>query len=267
MSGPPQIFGYVRVSTVQQTEGTSLAEQERQVLARCLAGSDQGPWELTRLFVEGGVSASKALAHRPAGAELLAIVKPGDHVVAAKLDRMFRDAIDALTTIKRFREQGIHLWLLDFPGDCSGNGIATLLVGVLASVAQFERERIAERIAEGKQQQRREGKHQGGFRPFGFQLGPPGDRGTAPTLIPDEAEQAAIKLMKEMRATHTLREIAETLRARGHAISFEGVRRVLAREAGTTGGDAAQAGSRNFIIREIARSGNVHNSTISRLTA
>ena len=239
MSGPPRIFGYVRVSTIAQAaEGTSLAEQERQICGRCLSGSEQGPWELTRLFTESGVSGSTPLADRPAGAELLAIAKPGDHIIASKLDRMFRDSIDALTTIKRFREQGVHLWLLDFPGDCSGNGIATLLVGVLASVAQFERERIAERIAEGKLQQRREGKHQGGFRPFGYQLGPPSGRGTAPTLIPDEAEQTAIKLMKEMRATHTLREIAETLRKQGHEISYEGIRRVLTREAESTGGAA-----------------------------
>jgi len=153
---------------------------------------------------------------------------------------MFRDSIDALTTIKRFREQGVHLWLLDFPGDCSGNGIATLLVGVLASVAQFERERIAERISEGKAAQRREGKHQGGARPFGYAIAPrqPGDRGGAPDLVPIPAEQAAIALMKAMRPDHTLREIAETLRAQGHGISFEGVRRCLAREAETAEGAA-----------------------------
>jgi DNA invertase Pin-like site-specific DNA recombinase len=232
MSGPPRIFGYVRVSTVQQTEGTSLAEQERQVYARCLAGDNRGSWELTRLFTESGVSASIPLAQRPAGAELLAVVKPGDHIIASKLDRMFRDAVDALTVIKGFREQGVHLWLLDLGGDCSGNGIAALLVGVLSSVAQFERERIAERIAEGKLQQRREGKHQGGSRPFGYAIAPrqPGDRG-APDLVPIPAEQDAIATMKAMRADHTLR-------ARGHEISFEGVRRCLAREAATTGGTA-----------------------------
>jgi putative DNA-invertase from lambdoid prophage Rac len=239
MSGPPQVYGYVRVSTVQQTEGASLAEQERQIRGRCLSGSAQGPWELTQLFVESGVSASIPLAERPAGAQLLAALRPGDSVIGAKLDRMFRDAIDALTTIKRFREQGVHLWLLDFPGDCSGNGIATLLVGVLASVAQFERERIAERIAEGKLQQRREGKHQGGARPFGFAVArrEPGDKG-APRLVPIPEEQAAIALMKEMRATHTLRKIAETMHQKGHEISYEGIRRVLAREAESTEGAA-----------------------------
>jgi DNA invertase Pin-like site-specific DNA recombinase len=140
-----------------------------------------------------------------------------------------RSAEAADRVIKDFRERGINLWLLDFPGNCTGNGIATLLVGVLASVAQFERERIAERIAEGKAQQRRAGKHQGGFRPFGFRVGvrKPGER--APSLIPVPAEQTAIRLMREMRPDHTLREISEVLREKGHKISYEGIRRVLAR--------------------------------------
>jgi putative DNA-invertase from lambdoid prophage Rac len=240
MAGPPQIFGYVRVSTVQQTEGTSLAEQERQIRGRCLSGDNQGPWELTRLFIESGVSASKALADRPAGAELLALVRPGDRVVAAKVDRMFRSAIDCLTVVRDFQQRGISLWLLDMGGDVSGNGLAKLFLTMAAGFAEFERERIAERILEGKASQRREGKHQGGSRPFGFDIAPrrPGDKG-APDLVPIPEEQDAIALMKEMRASdHTLREIAETLRKQGHEISYEGIRRVLSRESETTGGVA-----------------------------
>jgi DNA invertase Pin-like site-specific DNA recombinase len=47
--------------------------------------------ELSQLFVESGVSASIPLAERPAGAQLLAALRPGDSVISAKLDRMFRD--------------------------------------------------------------------------------------------------------------------------------------------------------------------------------
>jgi hypothetical protein len=89
--------------------------------------------------------------------------------------------------------------------------------------------------AEGKLQQRREGKHQGGARPFGYAVAPrKADAKGAPELVPIPAEQDAIALMKEMRPDHTLREIAEKLREQGHEISFEGVRRCLAREAETT---------------------------------
>jgi transposase len=95
----------------------------------------------------------------------------------------------------------------------------------------FKRERTAERILEGKSQQRREGKHQGGSRPFGFAIAPrqPGDKG-APSLVPIPAEQDALMLMKTMRAKDcTLREIAEAVRAQGLTVSYETVRRALAR--------------------------------------
>lgn len=132
---------------------TRLPEQERQIRARCALGEDGKAWELTRLFTENGVSASVPFAERLAGAELTAALQPGDHIIAAKLDRMFRSAEDAHSTVNRFKAMDVHLRLLDFSGDCSGNGVATLLLGVLSSVAQWERERIAERISEGKAQQ------------------------------------------------------------------------------------------------------------------
>jgi DNA invertase Pin-like site-specific DNA recombinase len=195
-------------------------------------GDEHGPWTLTRLFVEHGVSGSKPLTGRPAGAELLATIKAGDYIVCPKLDRLSRDTVDALSTIKNFRERGIHLFLLDLPGDCTGNGVAALLLGVLASVAQFERERIAERIAEGKAQQRRQHKFLGGAKQFGFKaVRQPDDKG-GPSLVPIVEEQAAIATMKAMKAAkHTLREIAEAVRVQGHVVSYETVRRVLLREA------------------------------------
>jgi DNA invertase Pin-like site-specific DNA recombinase len=43
------------------------------------------------------------------------MVRPGDVVAAAKMDRMFRSAFDALRVIEDFRRRKISLWLLD-PG-------------------------------------------------------------------------------------------------------------------------------------------------------
>jgi DNA invertase Pin-like site-specific DNA recombinase len=91
---------------------------------------------------------------------LLAALRPGDIVVAAKMDRCFRSAFDALETIQGFKSRKIALWLLDL-GDVSGNGISELIVTVLAAVAQFERSLISERIIAAKQNQRR-GRHLGG---------------------------------------------------------------------------------------------------------
>jgi DNA invertase Pin-like site-specific DNA recombinase len=56
------------------------------------------------------------------------VLQPGDIVIAAKLDRMFRSALDALGVIRDFQRQRISLWLLDLGGDVSGDGIARLVL-------------------------------------------------------------------------------------------------------------------------------------------
>ena len=67
----------------------------------------------------------------------------------------------------------------------------------------------------------------GGARQFGFEA-KPDDEGK---LVPIPWEQDAITRMKEVRDRLTLRQIAEMLQKEGHRISYEGVRRALAREA------------------------------------
>jgi putative DNA-invertase from lambdoid prophage Rac len=230
----PAAYGYCRVSTDQHRDsGISIDEQRRKIEARAA----EMDWNLAQVFVDAGVSGSIPLGQRPEGARLLEALRPGDIVVAARMDRCFRSAFDALKTIKGFKGRKIALWLLDL-GNVSGNGISELMVTVLAAVAQFERSLIGERIIAAKQNQRRAGKHLGGSRPFGYRLqrrpAAPGERARAPELVEDPREQAAIGEMRKMRNQGaTLAAISKHLRGRGFAISAETVRVVLQRvEAG-----------------------------------
>jgi len=184
------------------------------------------------MFVDAGVSGSTPLGKRPEGEKLLAALRANDIVIASRLDRCFRSAFDALATIQSFRQRKISLWLLDLGGDVSGNGIAELIMTVLAAVAQFERTLISERIKDSKVNLRRQGKHQGGYRPFGWRLGEPNGTGAAPVLVPDPAEQDAIADILELRQRGgSLMYIRDTLRERGFQISHECVRKILARRA------------------------------------
>jgi DNA invertase Pin-like site-specific DNA recombinase len=232
----PKVYGYCRVSTQSQSQsGLGLEEQERMIRGRAM----ENGWTLEHIFVDAGVSGSIALAARPEGARLLQVLQPGDQVIAAKLDRVFRSALDALETIEAFKRRKISLWLLDLGGDCSGNGISELVLTIMSAVAQFERARIGERIADAKAAMRHNGLHQGGTKPFGWKFGKRVGPGRTCKLVEDAAEQAAIATMRTAGAS--LMDIRDTLRARGFRISHESVRKILSRAetaAGAAGGVA-----------------------------
>src|SRR3954470_17743799 len=82
----PRAWGYARVSTDQQADsGISLDEQKRKIEARCA----ENGWQLEHVYVDAGISGSMPLGRRPQGAKLLAAVRPGDIVIAARMDRCF----------------------------------------------------------------------------------------------------------------------------------------------------------------------------------
>jgi putative DNA-invertase from lambdoid prophage Rac len=159
------VFGYVRVSTSRQAEdGESLDVQERTITGYAMM---QG-LKVSQTFVEGGVSGSVPLAERAQGKAMLAALKAGDVVITAKLDRMFRSALDALGVLADLKERGISLHMIDLGGDVTGNGISKLVFTILSAVAEAERDRIRERISVVKADQKARGAYLGGKVPFGF---------------------------------------------------------------------------------------------------
>jgi DNA invertase Pin-like site-specific DNA recombinase len=120
---------------------------------------------LDKVFVERGVSGSKPLSDRPQGAALLAALEPGDVVIIAKLDRMFRSALDALDVLGRLKEGGINLHMIDLGGDVTGNGVSKLVFTILSAVAEGARlDRSAWPV---KRDQRQRGRYLGGKVPWG----------------------------------------------------------------------------------------------------
>ena len=211
--------GYCRVSTQQQaSEGESLEVQRRQIEGYALMHG----LKLDDITVEEGVSGSVPVAERPAGGPLFAGLRQGDVIIAPKLDRLFRSALDALTVVEDLRKRGVALHLLDLGGDISGNGLSKLFLTIAAAFAEAERDRIRERIGQVKADQKARGRYLGGTEPFGYRVGEAGE------LVPHEGEQKAIREMKRLRAQgKALRPIADAMRAKGHRISHEGVAGVL----------------------------------------
>ncbi len=220
---------YIRVSTTEQAnEGVSLDAQLERARAYCtLAGL-----ELVAVLREEGVSASKPLATRPIGSELTRLVAASEvsHVVALKLDRLFRDAVDALTVTKAWDKAGVSLHLVDMGGQTlnTGSAMGRFFLGMMAGFAELERNLTGERTSQAMAHLKAEGRH----------VGAPGlgKRMEAGELVANPEESATVARILELRqAEKTLREIAATLTAEGRRTKRGGkwgpetVRQVLAR--------------------------------------
>jgi putative DNA-invertase from lambdoid prophage Rac len=215
------VYSYTRVSTqAQADEGESLSAQQRRVDGY----AQMIDLAVNRHFVERGVSGSVPLSQRPQGAALLALVQPGDTVITPKLDRMFRSSLDALDVLSRLKERGVSLHMIDLGGDVTGNGISKLVFTILSAVAEAERDRIRERIADVKKDQKQRGRYLGGKVPFGYEVGADG------ALVEIPEQQAAIREMVRLRKRGSaLRFIATVMKTRGHNISHVAVKDILER--------------------------------------
>jgi putative DNA-invertase from lambdoid prophage Rac len=213
------VYGYCRVSTLRQAnEGESLDVQRRQIEGYGLMHG----LTIDGVLVEEGVSGSVPVEERPIGGQLFAKLQRGDIVIAAKLDRLFRSALDALKVVESLKTKGVKLHLLDLGGDISGNGLSKLFLTIAAAFAEAERDRIRERVSQVKADQKARGRFLGGSVQFGYRITDDG------ALAPHEPEQEAIREIVAMKAQGlSLRAIAGEMQAKGHRISHVGVQTAL----------------------------------------
>ncbi len=218
-----RLIGYVRVSTDEQAEsGQSLAVQQNQLAGWAMQRGEQ----LDRVVVEAGVSGAVPFNERPEGGKLWSELRKGDALVATKLDRMFRSAADCLAVVEAFKERGVSLYLLDLNGgadDVSGNGIARLFLTIVSAFAEFERDRIGERIRATKRAQKARGEYSGGRTPFGFTYD--ADR----KLVPVPEQQREIRRIKRLAAKGmSPRKISADLATRGVKLSHVTIAKIVA---------------------------------------
>jgi site-specific DNA recombinase len=207
-----QAVGYCRVSTIEQTNGISLDAQQARIRSYC----ESKGLELVEIVIEGGVSASKPLDERCGGCKVLEAIRQGvGHVVALKLDRLFRNTIDCLTVVKRWEKAGVTLHLINHGGASidTSSALGVMFLTMAAGFAEMERTMASERTAFGLARKRERGEKTGGDVPYGFKaVGRDVKR-----LVVDEGEQAIIQ------AAHELKEQGLSLRAIGAALAERGM--------------------------------------------
>src|ERR1700753_2015154 len=117
---------------------------------------------------------------------------------------------DAVNVLGSLQKGGISLHMIDLGGDTTGNGVSKLVFTILSAVAEAERDRTRERIAEVKRDQRQRGRYLGGTPPFGWRVGEDSE------LVAVPKQQRALKRMREMRAKGlALRIIADKMKHAG----------------------------------------------------
>jgi putative DNA-invertase from lambdoid prophage Rac len=145
-----RVFAYARVSTVAQLTENQRGEVE-----------GAGYTVTAPRFIEETVSGSVSASQRPGFQKLLERMESGDTLVVTKLDRLGRDSIDVQQTVARFEQAGMKLIVLQLGNLDLTSSAGSLMVKMLAAVADFERDLIIERTQAGQARARAEGKHMG----------------------------------------------------------------------------------------------------------
>jgi site-specific DNA recombinase len=199
-----KVVGYVRVSTEEQaSEGVSLEAQR----AKLEAYARLYELDLVAVEVDAGVSA-KTL-ERPGLRRALARLAGGDveGLLIAKLDRLSRSVADWNALIESHFGPGGGRQLFSVADSIDTRTAAgRLVLNVLMSVAQWERETIVERTRDAMAHKRTRSERVGQV-PFGHDLAPDGR-----TLVPNDRELGALASIRRLEAEGwSLRRIAAEL--------------------------------------------------------
>lgn len=130
-----RLLGYTRVST---------ATQDAQLQLDALVGAGVQKRDVFSDVTSG----SRTAIERPGMKRLLDYAEDGDTVVVWRIDRLGRSLIDVLNTVNLLRDRGVKVRSVSDsidPDTSSGR----MMLGMLATLAEYERELITERVNAG----------------------------------------------------------------------------------------------------------------------
>ncbi|AGH49651.1 resolvase domain-containing protein [Sphingomonas sp. MM-1] len=142
-----RVFAYCRVSTIDQTTDNQVREIEA-------AGFTIDP---KRIIVET-ISGSVAAMERKGFAKLIDRLESGDVLIVTKLDRLGRNAMDVRATVEMLAKERIKVHCLALGGVDLTSSAGKMTMGVIAAVAEFERDLLVERTQAGLERAKASGK-------------------------------------------------------------------------------------------------------------
>ena len=232
MTEPRIAIAYTRVSTSEQASSElSLEAQHREVNAQAERS------DLTIVMVLTDKDESASTLNRPAMSELIAHIDSGqvDAVIISRLDRLTRRIKDFSSMLQCLRTapragggQGVDL-ISSAESLDTGSATGQIVINIMDSVSQWDREVIGERTSAILQDLKAQGKSTGNPN-YGFEVGEDGK------LIKNEHEQAVLRRVTELRAqrkswakvVNTLTDAGIRTR-RGTAFSRQGLSKIAKR--------------------------------------
>ena len=122
-------------------------------------------------------------------------MEKGDVLVVTKLDRLGRDSIDVSQTVAKLEAIGIRVHCLALGGVDLTSSAGKMTMGVINTVAQFERDLLIERTQSGLERAKSNGKILG-----------------RPKIFKDEQKKHIIQLLEEGKAIAAIARLFNTSR-------------------------------------------------------
>ncbi|MFH6369124.1 cassette chromosome recombinase CcrB [Staphylococcus aureus] len=201
------VGGYIRVSTERQVEGYSIEGQITQIEQYCQFNG----YELVDIYADRGISGKSM--NRPELQRMLNDAKNGklDCVMVYKTNRLARNTSDLLTIVEELHRQNVEFFSLSERMEVK-NSTGKLMLQILASFSEFERNTILENIYNGQHQRALKGYYQGNL-PLGYNNIPDNKK----ELMINQHESNIVKYIFESYAKgHGYRKIANALNHKGY---------------------------------------------------
>ena len=147
-------YKYGRASTLGQLLSPEYQNQE---CDRYHSMNERLPPLFQEMFFDRATSGSTSFADRPAAHQLLLRLKRGDHVIVAAFDRLGRDQVDMISTVRLLHKRGVFVHIMDmlFIASMDPEDPTTeIMLSQFASFSQFVRKQISIKTKQAKAAQK-----------------------------------------------------------------------------------------------------------------
>lgn len=163
----PVYAAYVRVSSDLQKERQTIQNQ----LAALKSYASANKITIKHIFADDGVSGTIPITQRSDGRRLIeeASRRTFDTLLLFRIDRLSRDTLDLLKTVKQLEEYGVSVRSITEPFETS-SPVGKFTLTMVSSMAQMEKDTIRDRSRLGMKRGAESGRWMGGRAPFGYQI-------------------------------------------------------------------------------------------------